>query len=125
MRRIARQWLGRRGDNREGIGLRGMSERVAAQGGSLSLVSTQPSGALLSARLPLLAARRPIDASRENFPIISGFLDGTRSHRSSDEHGLGDYEELTAGRRQFAPVVLCRYNPSQFYGTGCHLRITR
>jgi two-component system sensor histidine kinase UhpB len=39
--------------SREGIGLRGMSERVAAQGGSLSLVTLQPSGALLTARLPL------------------------------------------------------------------------
>lgn len=47
------------GDNREGIGLRGMSERVAAQGGSLSLVSTQPGGALLSALLPLRTAARP------------------------------------------------------------------
>jgi two-component system sensor histidine kinase UhpB len=44
-------------ENREGIGLRGMSERVAAQGGSLSLVSVQPRGALLTARLPIRATR--------------------------------------------------------------------
>jgi two-component system sensor histidine kinase UhpB len=39
--------------NRDGVGLRGMSERVAAQGGSLSLSSAEPHGALLVARLPL------------------------------------------------------------------------
>jgi two-component system sensor histidine kinase UhpB len=38
---------------REGIGLRGMSERVAAQGGSLSLSQATPHGAILAARLPL------------------------------------------------------------------------
>jgi two-component system sensor histidine kinase UhpB len=40
-------------NSREGIGLRGMSERVAAQGGQLALSSAEPKGALLEARLPL------------------------------------------------------------------------
>lgn len=38
---------------REGLGLRGMSERVAALGGRLTLESATPRGALLEARLPL------------------------------------------------------------------------
>lgn len=38
---------------REGIGLRGMGERVAALGGRLTLESTSPCGAALQARLPL------------------------------------------------------------------------
>jgi len=38
---------------REGIGLRGMSERVAALGGRLTFDSASPRGALLEARLPL------------------------------------------------------------------------
>jgi two-component system sensor histidine kinase UhpB len=38
---------------REGLGLRGMSERVAALGGRLTLDSAAPRGALLEARLPL------------------------------------------------------------------------
>jgi two-component system sensor histidine kinase UhpB len=42
------------GENRrEGIGLRGMSERVAAQGGRLRFSSAKPAGALLEAHLPL------------------------------------------------------------------------
>jgi two-component system sensor histidine kinase UhpB len=40
-------------NSREGIGLRGMSERVAALGGRLTLSSTRPTGALVQARLPL------------------------------------------------------------------------
>ncbi len=36
-----------------GLGLRGMSERVAALGGRVTLASTQPRGALLEALLPL------------------------------------------------------------------------
>ncbi|WP_018267136.1 histidine kinase [Methylosinus sp. LW4] len=38
---------------REGIGLRGMAERVAALGGRLTFESAEPRGALLVARLPL------------------------------------------------------------------------
>jgi len=38
---------------REGMGLRGMGERVAALGGRLTLDSVTPRGALLEARLPL------------------------------------------------------------------------
>jgi two-component system sensor histidine kinase UhpB len=38
---------------REGLGLRGMSERVVALGGRLTLESASPRGALLEARLPL------------------------------------------------------------------------
>ncbi len=40
---------------REGIGLRGMAERVAALGGRLTLDAATPRGALLEARLPLEA----------------------------------------------------------------------
>lgn len=43
------------GDAREGIGLRGMGERVAALGGRLTLESVAPRGALLDARLPVPA----------------------------------------------------------------------
>lgn len=43
----------------EGIGLRGMGERVAALGGRLRLDSATPRGLLLEARLPLTAAREP------------------------------------------------------------------
>jgi two-component system sensor histidine kinase UhpB len=38
---------------KEGIGLRGMSERVAALGGRLRLTSGEPSGVVLAALLPL------------------------------------------------------------------------
>lgn len=40
-------------DTKQGIGLRGMRERVTALGGRLTLESVSPQGALLEARLPL------------------------------------------------------------------------
>jgi two-component system sensor histidine kinase UhpB len=45
---------------REGIGLRGMAERVAALGGRLTLDAATPRGALLEARLPL-EKRSPLE----------------------------------------------------------------
>lgn len=42
---------------KEGIGLRGMSERVAALRGAVTLTSVLPRGALLEAHLPLASAR--------------------------------------------------------------------
>lgn len=45
--------VGLAADYREGIGLRGMSERVAAQGGRMTLAITPPRGVRLTALLPL------------------------------------------------------------------------
>lgn len=55
--RVADNGAGLGANSREGmntgLGLRGMSERVAALGGRVTLASTQPCGALLEALLPL------------------------------------------------------------------------
>ncbi len=44
---------------RQGLGLRGMSERVAALGGRLTLANAAPKGAVLEARLPFEAPQPP------------------------------------------------------------------
>ena len=51
--RVADDGKGLKAGWREGLGLRGMSERVGALGGRLTLREDGPSGAVLEARLPL------------------------------------------------------------------------